>query len=179
VSPVVSHRSPGPRRLCYTRCYTGEQPRHQPQTSMSRPASDGKPPVPSWHWVRRVLDRRLVTDGNSSAVVRHARSAAGRLLGRDPISARLAPGPFRHRVGEGVVSLGMLAGRRQAGLPVRFCGEPFCVMTGSRSTPAAGPGRAAALGVPAPAGSCSGEAPARQLSGGPRREAVASDRRAS
>ena len=95
---------PGPRRLCYTRCYTGEQPRHQPQTSMSRPASDGKPPVPSWHWVRRVLDRRLVTDGNSSAVVRHARSAAGRLLGRDPIlgssRSRAIPAPCRRRRGQ-------------------------------------------------------------------------------
>ena len=75
MSPAVSRRSPGPWRLCYTRCYTGEQTCHQPQTSMSRPTSDGKPPMPSWRWVRRVPDRRFVTDGDSSAVVRHAISA--------------------------------------------------------------------------------------------------------
>jgi hypothetical protein len=75
VSPVVSHRSPGAWRLCYTRCYMGEQTCYQPQTSMSRPTSDGKPPMPSWRWVRRVPDRHFVTDGDSSAVVRHARSA--------------------------------------------------------------------------------------------------------
>src|SRR5271169_1790586 len=31
--------------------------------------------MPSWRWVRRVPDQRFVTDGDSSAVVRHARSA--------------------------------------------------------------------------------------------------------
>jgi hypothetical protein len=45
VSLAVSHRSPGPWRLCYTRCYTGEQT-YQQQTSMSRPASEGKSPMP-------------------------------------------------------------------------------------------------------------------------------------
>ena len=30
---------PRPRRLCYTRCYMGEQTCHQPQTSMSRPTT--------------------------------------------------------------------------------------------------------------------------------------------
>ena len=75
MSPAVSHRSPGPWRLCYTRCYTGEQTCREPRTSMSGPTYYGTPAMPSWRWVRRVPDRRFVTDGDSSAVVRRARSA--------------------------------------------------------------------------------------------------------
>ena len=88
MSSVVSHRSPGPWRLCYTRCYTGEQTCHQPQASMSRPTTAGKSPMPSWRWVRRVPDRRFVTDGDTSAVVRHARSAFVRYVdsGSLPVS---------------------------------------------------------------------------------------------
>jgi hypothetical protein len=35
------------------------------------------------------------------------------------------PGPFQHRVDEGLVRLGVRVGRRQAGSPVRFGGESF------------------------------------------------------
>jgi hypothetical protein len=62
VSLAVSHRSPGPWRLCYTRCYTDEQT-YQQQTSMSRspmpvvtPGSASVRPslryrqcIPNWH----------------------------------------------------------------------------------------------------------------------------------
>jgi hypothetical protein len=45
-SPAVSRRSPRPWHLCYTRCYMVSN-LSQPQTSMRRPTSDGKPPMPS------------------------------------------------------------------------------------------------------------------------------------
>jgi hypothetical protein len=83
-----------------------------------------------------------------------------------------------HRVGEGVVRLGMLAGRHQAGLPVLFGGEPFGGDVGDPDLhQLRALGAQLVPGVPATAGSCSGEAPARQLSGA-RREAVAPNRRA-